>query len=180
MTSVIHRDTKTQKSGGRAAKVAHRDLDETAVSNLRARGYGAFLNVWLPLDRPIGTADPLALIQPRSVEVATDAVPFMGAGSDGTGLGHPPPDRAHDWVWVPGLSPGDALVWPSQIVFHASFQHPNDDGQGDGRRSADVRLHYRLTDHADEDDPLNQHGEEEEGSGEVCDQAVEGGDHTPV
>lgn len=130
LTSVIQRDTA---QGTGPTHHAHRDLDELAAANLGGVG---FANAWIPLD--VVRADPLAVVDPATVLPAQRAS-FRGySTSDRTGLrapaAHEPP---HDWKYVPGLRPGDALLWRSDVVYHAAFELT---GQSATRRSCDVRF----------------------------------------
>jgi hypothetical protein len=104
--------------------------------------------------------DPLALLLPTSVVLERDAAPFhpslllhddpdgllLGGddhprdGGTGTGLRH---DARHAWVWHSALGVGDALLWRSELVYHAAFARPGQQANA-SRRSADVRLMRRT------------------------------------
>mmetsp|Transcript_15270 Transcript_15270/g.46265 ORF Transcript_15270/g.46265 Transcript_15270/m.46265 type:complete len:231 (+) Transcript_15270:3-695(+) len=140
-TSVIHRDTRDGSKG--AAKTVHRDLCDTAVANLS--DVRAFVNAWIPL-RPVHS-HPLALLDPNTCDPRTQAAPYRAvSAADRSGLNY---DASHAWFWCPRLGPADALLWRSDLVYHASFDLA---GQDDFRRSCDVRFHYVAS------------GEEEESS----------------
>lgn len=139
-TSVIHRDTATPGKG--PATTAHRDLDETAVANLKDVA-AAFVNAWIPL-MPVN-CDPIALVDPATV-TPTQATSYRNYNpADTTGLRSPiDGEQDHRWVWVPGLGPGDALCWRSDVVFHASFRLPHQNAghrtSAESRRSIDARF----------------------------------------
>ena len=124
---------------------AHRDLDETAVSNLAARRARIFLNFWLPLAPVI--QDHLGICLPDSVDLSADPGGFKGLEGDRTGLRH----RAnHRWFYVPNMGPGDVLIWRSEVVYHASLvpvnacsiANPGLDIGSERRKSIDLRLIY--------------------------------------
>ena len=128
---------------GGYAGTFHRDLDATAVSNLKDRGAVVFINAWVPL-APVKSR-PLAVLKPASCDFATDPAPFRGLAYDTTGLNHNP---SHEWVSFRELAPTDVLLFRSDTVYHGAL----DDGEGDGaaagsghpppppRQSVDLRL----------------------------------------
>lgn len=117
------------------AGVVHRDLDETAVSNLQENG-GTDLsyNVWVPLAAV--ESDPLALLLPTTVDLSDAAGYHISLEGDRTGLKH---NAAHKWVWFPGLKPGDAIMWYSERVYHCAFRLPQ---QTAIRTSIDIRMYF--------------------------------------
>ena len=138
-SSVIHRDTRAGASGDAYTGVAHRDLDELAVANLRrAERARFFVNAWLPLGEGADDVDPLALLLPGA-EPHLDAAPFLaalGGTDDRTGLRA---NSTHSWVWFPRLRAGDVILWRSERVWHAAFARPGQ-APGKSRRSADARF----------------------------------------
>lgn len=120
----------------------HRDLDETAVANLRARGGSLFLNFWVPFNAVL--SDHLGLCLPSSVDIASQAAPFKGLTGDRTGLTWGPQQQ---WIVACDLRPGDVLIWQSDRVYHSNVAPAEADhgmyiSGGQRRRSVDLRLWY--------------------------------------
>ena len=155
--SAIHRGDSRFSGPTRSA---HRDLCEVAVANLRTTtGALAFVNVWLPVLRPVDR-DPLAFLDPKTADIAAQAAPYRAVSAvDRTGINY---DHRHRWFYVPNLRPGDALLWRSDLVYHASFtlptnpaapddkkdQHKNNNNSDDApfpRRSCDLRFYQYGT-----------------------------------
>jgi hypothetical protein len=158
----IARDTAT--SAGNFTAEAHRDLDEDAAANLRAStGREDLLNFWVPLE-PV-ERHTLGAVLPASVDYAADPAAFASceraegpggaAGArDRTGLRRSQTAGGHRWVFFGGLAPGDAVVWRSDVVYHAALlglereddasaappRGPSGASARRGRRSVDLRI----------------------------------------
>jgi len=141
--SVIARP-QGRSDGSGYAGVVHRDIDETAATNLRKakRPSQRWYNVWLPLS-PV-TLSPLGLISGSSVDLTHQAAGYHESlPGDRTGLKR---NHTHNWIWFPDLQPGDAILWHSEEVYHSSFELPPGYGAGTlpnpARRSLDLRLYF--------------------------------------
>lgn len=144
--NVIERDPGAGVNG--YAGTVHRDLDDTAVGNLRSVDRARyFFNIWAPLTKV--HCNPLAVLLPDSVDFSRDPAGFRGLEYDRTGLNHQP---GHKWLGFPDMCPGDVLVWRSDVVYHAAYSGKASGGEDvdeevvavcdcpPSRRSVDVRF----------------------------------------
>lgn len=123
---------------GNYTRNIHRDLDEISVANMQSiHGLHHYYNAWVPL-APV-LSHPLALLLPHSLD-QDDITSFLDySPADRTGLRYNPDQR---WIYFDHLTPGDAILWRSEQIFHTSFSLPSQLPSFHARRSIDIRVNF--------------------------------------